>query len=137
MTATMESEGQNLSPLPQGLRWVFLIHAIISAIFGLAFFFVPELWGEWVNWRTIDPTVTRVFGGGLLALAYASWLGYQASSWEAVRILVKFEIAFPALGFLAAIYEVLAANAPEFSWVIVASTAIFTVAFAYYYRELS
>lgn len=98
---------------------------------------VPELWGEFVDWRAVDPTITRTLGAGLLAVAVASWLGYRADAWEELRILVVFEIVFPAFTALAALYEVLLADAPAFTWVIVAVTVVFALAFGCFYRRMT
>lgn len=134
--ATVDNAPTADRSLPQGLRWTFLVHAALATVFGIVFFVVPDFWGDTVGWRTVDPTLTRLYGGGLIGVAVASWLGYQADRWDPVRLLVQFEIAFPAITLVAGLYEVVVAGAPAFTWVIVVITVIFTVAFTYYYNEL-
>lgn len=136
MSDSTVKAGQRDQPIPTGLSLVYLVHAIGGGIFGLAFFFIPHLWGEWVNWGSVDPTITRLYGAGLSSIAVASWLGYRAQDWSAVRILVVFDLALSVLTAMAGLYEVLVAGGPVFTWVIVGIAAFFTVAFSYYYYQL-
>lgn len=136
MTNPTANEGERSQPIPGGLRWIYLIHAIGGGLFGLAFFLIPHIWAEWVNWGSVDPTITRFYGGGLLSIAVASWLGYRAQYWPAVRILVIFDVALSVLTALAGLYEVLVADGPVFAWVIIGIAAFFTIAFSYYYYQL-
>ncbi|MFB6172971.1 MAG: hypothetical protein ABEJ23_10580 [Haloarculaceae archaeon] len=121
----------------RNLQWTFLVHAVVAVVMGLPLLLVPEAWGALVNWRAVDPTVTRLLGAAVVAIAVASWLGYRADSREELRILVAFEVVFPAISGLAALYEVLLADGPTFTWVFVAITVVFTVAFAYFYRQMA
>lgn len=129
--------GTGEESLPGGLSRLFQAHAVVALVFGLSFFVIPRLWAEWVAWGAIDQTMMRLYGAGLLALAEASWLGASADRWSTVRLLVVLEVAFPGLTAIAGLYEVLLAGAPAFTWVVVAVTGAFAVAFGYYYRELA
>lgn len=120
--------------LSRALRSTFLVHAVVAFVVALPLFLVPETWAELVGWGATDPAMARFLGAGLLGLSGASWLGYRAATWSAVRILVFLEVLFPGLLVLAGLYELLALDAPIFAWVPVAVSAAFAVAFSYHYR---
>lgn len=84
----------------------------------------------------MDPTITRLYGAGLLSIAASSWLGFRAHRWAAVRILVQFDVVLSVLTAIAGLYAVLAAGAPVFTWVIIGIAVFFTVALFYYYARL-
>ena len=137
MANTTATDGGSGAVLPMGITRLFLLHAIVAVVFGLTFLLVPNLWADVVGWGAVDVTITRLYGAGLLAIAWASWLGYGADTWSEVRLLVMLEVAFPGLTALAGLYELLLAGAPAFTWVIVVITGAFTVGFGYYARELA
>ncbi len=120
--------------MSRGLKITFLIHAIVALIFGIVMYLIPAMWATWVAWAPFDPAMTRIFGVALLALAVSSWFGYRADRWEEVRIVTQMEIAFTVLGLLGALYEVLFAAAPAFTWVPIIFFVVFAVAFIYFYR---
>ena len=134
-TATM-ADGQGNQSIPDGLRWAYLLHAIGGGVFGLAWLFIPKLYESWVKWGTLDPTITRLYGGAILSIAFSSWLGYRAEAWSHVQLLVRFDIALSVLTAMAGLYEVLLADGPVFTWVIIAIGVFFTIAFSYYFTQL-
>lgn len=136
MSASTSTDKAVDQSIPSGLRWVYLLHAIGGGIFGLVWLFIPTLWGSWVNWGTVDPTITRLYGGAIVSIAFSSWLGYRAKSWSQLQILVIFDTALSVLTALAGLYEVLLADGPVFTWVIVAIGGFFTIAFSYYFNQL-
>ena len=121
--------------MSKGLKITFLIHAIISLVIGIGLYIIPRPLGEMVDWMPFDPTMMRMFGGALLALAVSSWLCYRAASWEQVRIVVVMEIAFTILGVLGGLYAVLADDAPPFTWVQVVIAAVFAILWIYFYTK--
>lgn len=136
MAMSTSAGSQGDQSIPNGLRWVYLLHAIGGGIFGLTWFFTPTLWGTLVNWGTVDPTITRLYGGAIVSIAFSSWLGYRANAWSQLQILVVFDIALSVLTALAGLYEVLLADGPVFTWVIIAISVFFTLAFSYYYKQV-
>ena len=69
--------------MSRGLKITFLIHAIVALVFGLLLYLQPGLWARMVNWAPFDPSLTRVYGAALSALAVSSWFGYRAARWDA------------------------------------------------------
>ena len=82
-------------PISSGLKTLFLIHAIISLFFGLAFWLVPGRFLTLVGWVPglvtyvvegvevrapgtvlVDAYIVRGLGAALLALSYASFRGW-------------------------------------------------------------
>ncbi len=121
--------------MSRGLRIVFLVHAIVSVISGIVMYIVPGTWASSADWAPFDPAITRIYGAALLALALSSWLGFRATSWEEVRIVVQMEIAFTVLGALGGLYEVLFADAPSSAWASVVIFVAFAIAWFFYYRR--
>ena len=104
-------------PISQGLKMIFLVHAIVSAILGLGLWLVPgrllTLIGWVPEWITVldtelqvpgttfvDPFISRLLGAALLALAYTSFQGWRKGQWDKVAQVVQMEAAFCILGFL-------------------------------------
>lgn len=121
--------------MSQGLKITFLIHAVVALVFGIAMYLIPGTWAALVNWVPFDSTMTRAYGAALLGLAIKSWLGYRATRWEEVRILIQMEIAFTTLSALGGLYQALVAGAPSFTWVAIGMFVIFAVAWIYFYRR--
>src|SRR5512139_910413 len=103
--------------MSRGLKITFLAHAFVGLAFGLVLCLVPATWATLSNWVPFDATVTRLYGATLLGLFVSSWLGYRATRWDEVRIVVQMEIAITVLGGLVGPYSALFAGAPPFIWV--------------------
>ena len=116
-----------------GLKTTFLIHAIVSFVFGIWLYLQPQVWAIAVNWIPFDPNVTRVYGATLLAVAVSSWLGYRAARWDEVRILVLMEIALTVLSTVAGLWNLLFRLAPAFGWVSIVIWVVFAAAWIYFY----
>lgn len=121
--------------MSKSINIIFLIHAIVSVCFGLWLFLAPGSYATIVNWTPYDPTITRVFGAFLLALAMSSWLGFRAKTYASVRILVQMEIAITVLAAVAGLYQVLMAEAPAFSWVCIGLFVAFAIAWIAAYAQ--
>lgn len=121
--------------MSQGLKYTFLIHAIIATVLGLAFFFIPRMSADLGNWPASDPNVTRIFGAAVLAIAVSSWAGYLAEAWAAVRIVVMMEIAYTVLGTLAGLYGVFFDEAPNTTWIFIVIFVLFAIAWIYFYSK--
>ncbi len=121
--------------MSKGLGITFLIHAMFALIFGIAMYPKPGIWAASVNWVPFDPTMTRAFAAALLALGVSSWLGYRATRWEQVQIVIQTEIVFTVLGALAGIYGVWMGGAPAFAWVAIVIWLAFAAAWIYLYSN--
>jgi hypothetical protein len=121
--------------MSQGLKTTFLVHVIVVLVFGLPLFLVPGTYESIMNWEPIEPAIGRTLGAVLLALGVSSWLGYKATSWSEVRIVVLQEIAFTLLGAIASLYEAIVPGAPTLIWLNIAVMGIFCILWVYFYRR--
>ncbi|UCD97936.1 MAG: hypothetical protein JSV42_13360 [Chloroflexota bacterium] len=121
--------------MSNGLKTTFLIHAPVSLLFGIVFYFFPGTWANLVNWTPFDENITRLLGAAVLAIGMMSWFAYRAESWQEVRVPVLFEIVFTVSGSLIGLYAYFFSGAPLFIWVPIAVMVIFGVLWIYFYRQ--
>jgi len=110
------------------LKVVFLIHAIVAALFGIVLLIVPGRVQLLVGWSPIDPVVSRVLGAALLALAWSSSRGWQATARAQVAFLVEMETVFTVLGCIGLLRHLLFLPTPGFAWVMFIILAAFAIA---------
>jgi len=118
------------------LKIAFLIHFFVSAIFGLVFTVIVELYVEIVAWPYLDPVTGRVLGAVFLGFAVASLLSWRETKWESVKIIVQMEITWLAIGSAVHIWAIF--TDPLLPFMIFLQTAIllvFLVAFIYFYYD--
>ena len=121
--------------MSQGLRITFLVHAIVTLVFGIVMFLVPGQFVRIVDWTPFDPGMTQLVGAAMLSLCVSSWLGYKAANFGEVKIVVMQEIAFTAFGAIVALYQVLLADGPAFNWISAAIFIVFFILWVYFYRK--
>lgn len=121
--------------MSQGLKTTFLVHVIVVLVFGIPLFLLPAQYEAITNWEPIEPAIARTLGAMLLALGVSSWMGYKATSWSQVRIVVAQEITFTFLGTMASLYEALGPGAPTMIWLNIVVLGIFCVLWIYFYRK--
>ena len=121
--------------MSRGLKTTFLVHAIVTLAFGVVLYLIPDTWATFVNWTPFDAVVTRIYAAALLAIGVSSWLGYRASRWDEVRIVVQMEVVLTVLGGLISLYSALFAGAPQFIWAPVVIFVGFAVAWIYFYWQ--
>ncbi len=112
-------------------RW-FVIHAVVSLLFGLGLYFYPARLGGLVGWTDVDVMMSRMYGASLLALSAGSALAYSAHTWDEVRVKVALEAVFCSLSAAIGLYGVLFEDAPRFVWLYVGLMDVFAVVWAYY-----
>jgi hypothetical protein len=120
-------------PLSSGLRLTFLIHAVVSLVFGVSLFILPRLVTMLVRWPQADPLITRLLGAALLALAVSSWMGYRATRREEVTNAVTLEMVFTVASCIALLRHLLFLPTPAFAWVILVIMALFALAWIFFY----
>jgi len=131
------------------LRNTFLVHTIVSAILGLALFVSPGRVLVWLGWIReelevtapgttvnlpgsfmVDPVMTRVLGAALLALAFASFLGWRAKQRQEVSILVQLELVFCVLALFAFLFRIVTPAIdplPVIGWALIIILLAFAV----------
>jgi hypothetical protein len=135
-------------PISNGLRTLFLIHAIVGLVFGVPLWFVPGRFLTLVGWvpamvqlpestlsipgqTFVDAAVARLVGVALVALALSSIQGYRAKRWDQVELLVQLEAVFCVLGALSTAGTGLfffERVFPLFGWIVTVLLAVFAVA---------
>lgn len=121
--------------LSQGLKTTFLVHFIVALLFGLGFLLIPSTVGSIYGMNVQEPEIYRLLGGAMLGFAISSWLSYQATSWESVRIVVIMELVWTILGTLVMLYALLLAGFPALGWVNAIILAAFAIAFGRFYFQ--
>ena len=114
--------------MPKALKMTFLIHAIVSVVGGFLLLIVPGRTLASLGWAPIDPILGRVLGAALLALAWSSFRGWQATERAQVRIVMELEAAFTALAAVGLLRHLLFANYPLMVWLLFACFFLFAVA---------
>jgi hypothetical protein len=116
------------------LSTMFIIYAAISAIFGLAFVFVPEtslaLYGI-----TLSPggiLIARLFGAALLEFALLSWLARNAGDSEARKAIILAIFIGEAVGFIVVLLGQLSGEVNALGWSTVAVYLLLALGFGYF-----
>ena len=117
------------------LKITFLIHFFVSAIFGLVFTVIIELYAEIVDWPYLDPVTGRVLGAVFLGFAVASLLSWRETKWESVKIIVQMEITWLALGTAVHIWAIFTDGLPFMIFLQTAILLVFLIAFIYFYYD--
>jgi hypothetical protein len=119
--------------ISSGLRITFLAHFIVALIFGLAFLLLPGQTGSLYGMQIPQADIYRLLGAALLGYAASSWLCYQESNWESVRIVVFTEILWTLLGTLVMLNALLLSGFPALGWINALIFAAFCAAFSWFY----
>jgi len=114
--------------MSKALRLTFLIRAVVGVLFGALLLIIPGRFLEWVGWAPIDPIAGRVLGAALLALAWSSFRGWQATERAQVATLVELEAVFTVLGCVGLLRHLLFAPFPAMVWIVFVILAIFAIA---------
>ena len=116
------------------LSTMFVIYAAISAIFGLAFVFVPEtslaLYGIMLGPGGI--LIARLFGAALLEFALLSWLARNAGDSEARKAIILAVVIGEAVGFIVALLGQLSGEVNALGWSTVAIYLLLALGFGYF-----
>ena len=121
--------------MSRALNITFLIHAIVAVVFGLLMLLVPGRTLEFFGWAPIDPITSRVLGAALLALAWSSFRGWQATERKQVQILVEMEAVFTVLASVGLLRHLLFAHYLPIVWVMLALFLAFKTGIAAYLRQ--
>ena len=133
--------------ISQGLKIVFLVHAIISGVLGLGLWLVPGRFLTLLGWvpelvtvldtelqvpgtTFVDAFITRLLGTALLALAYSSFKGWRSNQWVEIAQVLQMELVFCSLGFIGLISSLVQTNrdVPVIAYAFVVILAGFAIA---------
>ncbi len=116
-----------------GLKTAFLAHFIVGTIFGIIYLLIPEAWGNLIGWPIKEAMPYRLIGAAILGFASSSWLAYNETAWERVKIVVEMEIVWTVLGTLVMLGGLFFAGLPAIGWVNAIILGGFAVAFGFFY----
>lgn len=119
--------------MTRGLKYTFFAHMLVALLFGLLFLLFPDLYARIANYTPIDPIITRALGVAVLGLAFSSWLGFRAVTWEEIRIILESEVFYTVLMTATLTLLFVFAAAPPFTLAPLAFHLIFAIAFIYYF----
>ncbi len=126
-----KSKESGISP---GLKYLFLIHGIVSLVFGLLFCFTPLCFANlFEHFGSVNVCTMRLTGAIILALAVKDWFCFVSRRWDEVRIPVLMEIALTLLATIACLYALLRTWAPCEIWGFFVIFPVFFVAWVYFY----
>lgn len=116
------------------LSTMFIIYAIISSIFGLAFVIMPEIslafYG--INLSPGGISVVRLFGVALLEFALLSWFVRNAGESEARRAIILAFCVGEVVGFIIALFGQLSGAVNVLGWSTVAIYLLLALGFGYF-----
>lgn len=118
--------------MSKSLRYTFLIHVVVSLIFGAALLLAPGRTLGLFGWAPVDPLISRLLGAALLALAWSSYRGWGASSYEQVSVLVEMEVIFTVFGSVGLLRHLIKAWYPWYVWFVFAVLVVFAIAWTYH-----
>ena len=110
------------------LRILFLVHAVVATIGGLALLVAPGRTLGWFGWAPVDPLISRILGAALLALAWSSLRGWRAATRVQAAILVELEAIFTVLTCIGLLRLFLSANWPWYDWTLLGIFVAFALA---------
>ena len=141
-------------PISSFLRSTFLVHLIIGVLLGVFLFLIPGRFLTFLGWvpegveildteltvpgsTFVDPIITRLLGSAILALTISSFLGWRASTWGQVSLIVQTELAYSLLGSVAlfSAFFLLERPMPIIGYVILVTLLAFGAAWAWAYRQ--
>ena len=83
----------------KGLKWTFLVNFIVLVVFGVLLVFIMEEYLRWFGIPFVTPAgYGLLFGAALLGYACTSFMAWQQTEWEKVKIVVLMLIAWHMLG---------------------------------------
>lgn len=123
--------------MSQSTKYTFLIHTVVAVIMGIPLFIVPGRWLPLFGWAEegIDALLSRVLGAALIALAWSSYRGWQATDWEQVSIIVELEAVFTVLAAIGMLRHLIGFSWPVGVWFIFALFVIFAIAWIVAWRR--
>src|SRR5512135_1634541 len=101
--------------MPKAVKYTFLIHAVVAALFRVLLLAMPGRFLGVFGWEPIDPLISRLLGAAMLALGWASFRGWQATERARVATLIEMEVIYTVLGCAGLLRHLLVANYPAAS----------------------
>lgn len=111
---------------------VLRITAVISLIFGLAMFLIPDTLMVFYKAEPLSASGkynSQLYGGTLLGFAVLDWLAASNDNHGEIRTVLLANLVTVGVGFLATLYQQLVAGAHPVNWSTVLLYLLLTIAF--------
>ena len=118
--------------MSKSLNYTFLIHAIVSLVYGVLMLVIPGRFLGLFGWEPIDPLISRLLGAAMVALAWSSFRGWQATDRTQVDTLIEMEVVFTVLGCLGLLRHLVKDYFPYYIWLNFAVLLLFAIAWIYH-----
>lgn len=112
------------------LKGTFLTHAVVCLVLGAACLLAPGRVLGWLGFPGLDAMANffaRLLGAALLAMAWTSYRGWQATEWPRVAAVVEGELVFALLGCAGLLRIGSKGHWPWLLWVSLAILAAFAM----------
>ena len=118
--------------MSKALKSTFLVHSLVSLVVGALLLIAPGRVLGTLGWAPIDPIISRLLGAALLALAWSSFRGWQATERRQVAIVLEMEVVFTVLGCVALLRHLLFSRYPLVPWLVFAILLVFAAAWIFF-----
>jgi hypothetical protein len=118
--------------IPKGLRYIFLIHAVVAILFGVWFFFFIENYADLFDWPFLDRIAGRYIGAFLIGICVGNLFAYKRAEWEKIEIYLIFIFVAMGMGFFSLLWGCFL----SFTWSVLFNLilhGVFAWLFIYYY----
>ncbi len=105
----------------------------MSPIFELLLLLIPRRFLLTIGWTPISPIASRMLGSAPLALAWASFRGWQASERLQVAMLVQLEAVFAVLVCVGLLRQLLVGNWPLMVWLLFAVFVVWAIVWVFWW----
>ena len=114
------------------LKTLFVINAIVAAVFGLVFVLIPS---QVLSLYGADPNPNinytgQLFGAALIAIAVMSWLAKNATDSDARRAIVTALFVADVIGFIVALVRQIEGVVNALGWSTVVIYGLLGLGFA-------
>ena len=117
-----------------GLKYTFLVHGILMAVFGLTYLFIPVQWGDLTGCLSnVVPQVFRALSVAFLGLAIASLLAFRETSWGKAKIVAQSQCITNVLWLIVILLGLFFWDLPRIAWMYFVVMSGFAIAFNYFY----
>lgn len=118
--------------MSKSLKYTFLIHGVVALVYGALILAMPGRFLGFFGWAPIDPLISRLLGAAMLALAWSSFRGWQATERKRVDILIEMEVIFTVLGSLGLLRHLVFPGFPYYVWLNFAVLLVFAIVWIYH-----
>lgn len=109
-------------------RLVLPIHMIVSLVLGGLLLLIPGRLLMWLGWAPIDPIISRILGGALLAMAWGDMRVWLRGGGAEIRLWAEVQLAFAVLGGIGVLRHLVVAHWPAMVWILFGVLAAFALA---------